>query len=84
MGSAMNVYRALVPVALGLLACGNVSAPNGGGAGAGGEAGAAGEACDADGDGRESEACGGDDCHDERRDVYPGAPDVFDGDDRRL
>jgi formylglycine-generating enzyme required for sulfatase activity len=62
------------------VACGNGHDPPGNSA-AGGEAGAATDACDADGDGRESEACGGDDCDDARDDIYPGAPDVCDGDD---
>jgi len=48
-------------------------------------AGAAGEAdassCDADGDGHERIACGGDDCDDTRADIYPGAVDTCDGDD---
>jgi len=37
--------------------------------------------CDQDGDGYLSIACGGKDCDDTRQDIYPGAPDICDGDD---
>jgi uncharacterized protein (TIGR03382 family) len=40
-----------------------------------------GDLVDVDGDGFVGEAAGGSDCDDERDDVYPGAPELLDGDD---
>jgi subtilisin family serine protease len=37
--------------------------------------------CDRDGDGHEATSCGGDDCEDLNRDIYPGAPELCDGRD---